>query len=93
MTVVDGRRRLGMPPGAVDDSARIVLLRHGEETVGLLVDRVLQVEKLAPENIKEPPATLSESVQRGVQGVSECAEGSLLIVLDRRRFLDLAEVS
>jgi purine-binding chemotaxis protein CheW len=87
ITVVDGRRRLGLEAAAVGPAARIIVLRDGEESVGLLVDEVLQVEKLSPESISPPPNTLADAAQRGIAGVCDTQQGSILILLDREAFL------
>jgi len=87
ITVVDGRRRLGLQAAAVSPAARIIVLRDGEESVGLLVDEVLQVEKLCPESMSAPPNTLTDAAQLGIAGVCETQQGAILILLDRKAFL------
>lgn len=87
ITVVDGRRRLGLEAAAVSPATRIIVLRDDEESVGLLVDEVLQVEKLSPESTSSPPNTLTDAAQLGIAGVCETQQGAILILLDREAFL------
>jgi purine-binding chemotaxis protein CheW len=87
ITVVDGRLRLGLAADPVGPASRIIVLRDGDESVGLLVDEVLQVEKFSPESISKPPSTLTDAAKRGIAGVCDIEQGSILILLDREAFL------
>lgn len=51
-TVVDLRRRLGMPEGAATKFTRVLLVDDGREIVGVLVDTVLAVVRLAAEELE-----------------------------------------
>ncbi len=67
-TVIDLRRRLRVADAAPDRAARILLVRHDGETVGLLVDRVEQVERL-PDTQIEYRAALSGDTADYIQGI------------------------
>src|SRR5579885_2831902 len=55
--VLDMRARLGLPPAPTQSrDAVIVVARHGELRVGLVVDRVLDVAQIAIDRIEPPPA-------------------------------------
>lgn len=51
-TVVDLRRRLRARVDEIDKHSRILLVDDGDEIVGLLVDRVLQVHRLSDDEIE-----------------------------------------
>lgn len=51
-TVLDLRRRLGMPDGVPTRFARVLLVEGGDEVMGLLVDEVLHVVRLRPDEIE-----------------------------------------
>lgn len=51
-TVIDLRRRLRAHTGELDKFSRILLVDDGDEVVGLLVDRVLQVHRLSDDEIE-----------------------------------------
>lgn len=89
ITVVDGRIRLGLEAAEIGPASRIIVLRHGEEPVGLLVDEVLQVEKLPVDSIAPPPSTLVDAAARGIAGVCDTRQESILILLDREAVLNV----
>jgi len=89
ITVVDGRLRLGLEAAEIGAASRIIVVRHGEEPVGLLVDEVLQVEKLPLEGIAPPPSTLVDAAARGIAGVCDTRQESILIILDREAVLNV----
>lgn len=60
-TLVDMRRRLGLPSAAIDARVRVLLVDSGEEVIGLLVDRVLQVYRLQEHEVEAPGAAGGES--------------------------------
>jgi purine-binding chemotaxis protein CheW len=51
-TLIDMRRRLSLPEAPLGHRARVLLVDVGEEVVGLLVDAVLQVHRLAQDEIE-----------------------------------------
>ena len=51
-TVVDLRRRLRLGEQDTDKHTRVLLVDSGTEVMGLLVDRVLQVYRLAPDEVE-----------------------------------------
>lgn len=55
VTVIDLRRYLRLPAPAPSAEARIVVVVHDGETIGLLVDRIGQVSKIAADAIKPLP--------------------------------------
>ncbi len=69
VTVVDLRRRLRLPEQPIQGSSRILLVEWQRERVGLLVDEVLQVIRLAPEEIEQAPTIASGSESDAVCGV------------------------
>ncbi len=95
VTVVDLRRRLHIDPrggdaAPIDPRARILLADAGTgEPIGLLVDEVQEVYRLAPEQIE--PAEALGGVEPGhIAGIGRPggAEGPMLILLDLRPLLD-----
>jgi len=80
VTVVDLRRRFGFP-AAQDAQTRIVVVDHGSEAIGLQVDRVADVRKLASGAIKPPPSTGTHSEAAGIHGMVSRG-GEMLTLLD-----------
>lgn len=68
-TLLDLRRRLGAPSAPTTARARILLVAAGEEDLGLLVDEVTQVYRLADAQI-ERGAALAGSYAPYIAGVA-----------------------
>jgi purine-binding chemotaxis protein CheW len=89
VTVVDLRRRLNLVEGPIDRRSRILLVESGGgEQLGLLVDEVQQVWRLAAEEI-EPANVLGGDQAVHIAGIGRPtgvvgAEGTVLILLDLR---------
>lgn len=88
VTVVDLRRRFRVHESPVDRKSRILLAEvgRGDEQVGLLVDEVLQVYRLADSEI-EPANVLGGDQPAHIAGIGR-PPGTLLILLDLRPILE-----
>lgn len=73
-TVLDLRRRLKMPESPPTKLTRVLLVNDGRETLGLLVDRVLSVYRLRPEEI-ELAASMGADSADYVQGIGRPKAG------------------
>jgi purine-binding chemotaxis protein CheW len=80
VTVHDPRRRLGLP-GAPGDGARVIVCDADGERVGLLVDGVSQVLRLAPQDIEAPTQGLASIDPEYIAGVGR-DQGHIYILLD-----------
>ncbi|RLB56549.1 MAG: chemotaxis protein CheW [Deltaproteobacteria bacterium] len=67
-TVVDLRRRLRMPEGAMTKFSRVLLVDDGREVVGVLVDAVLAVVRLGPQEL-ELAANVGGDTAEYVRGI------------------------
>jgi purine-binding chemotaxis protein CheW len=81
VTIIDLRRRLKLPESPTDRRTRILLtgLEHGE-SIGLLVDEVMQVYRLAESEI-EPAHVLGGDQPAHIGGIGR-PDGALIILLD-----------
>ena len=86
VTVVDLRRRFHLAEQAADRKTRILLVETGDEHIGLLVDEVLQVYRLADTEI-EPAAVLGGDQPAHIAGIGR-PEGALLILIDLKPILN-----
>ncbi len=69
VTVIDTRRKLGLPEAPLDGRTRILLVgANMDEFVGLLVDEVLQVHRLGETEI-EPAAVLGGDQPPHILGI------------------------
>lgn len=67
-TLIDLRRRLHLPEAPIGHRSRVLLVDLGEEVVGLLVDAVLQVHRLALDEI-ELAAVMGGSAPTHLSGI------------------------
>jgi purine-binding chemotaxis protein CheW len=81
VTVIDLRRRLGLPPRASNPSDMAIGIAHGGEAYGLLVDSVGEVLRISDSIRATNPVSLDPRLARASAGVYRL-EGELLIVLD-----------
>lgn len=81
VTVVDLKRRFRLARNfTMDRKSRILLVDAGGEEIGLLVDEVLQVYRLAEEQI-EPPTVLGSEQPPHVVGIGRPAGGQVVLLL------------
>jgi purine-binding chemotaxis protein CheW len=87
--VVDLGRRLNLGAAELQASSRIVVCRYGELAVGLLVDSIHQVVKLADEDVEPPPGVLSGVDREMVAGIGRYQE-RMIILLQLGNILNIA---
>jgi purine-binding chemotaxis protein CheW len=82
VTVVDLKRRFRLTRSfTMDKKSRILLVDAAGELIGLLVDEVLQVYRLAGSEI-EPPHVLGTEQPPHVVGIGRPPGGAVLLLLD-----------
>lgn len=86
VTVTDLRRRLRVRESPIDSRTRILIVDKGDELLGLLVDEVRQVYRLAESEI-EPANVLGGDQPAHVLGIGR-PEGALLVLLDLRTLVE-----
>ena len=86
VTVLDTRKRFGLPPKEIDDSSRIVIIESADQVVGMLVDSVAEVVYLRYSEIESSPNVGNEESSRFIQGVHS-RNDSLLILVDVNKLL------
>jgi purine-binding chemotaxis protein CheW len=88
VTAIDMRRRLGLPPLEAGRTRMAVGIEYKGESYGLLIDAIGEVMKLSANGGEENPVNLDPQLARVSAGVHRL-EGSLLVVLDVDRVLDV----
>ncbi|GBG58192.1 chemotaxis protein CheW [Sporomusaceae bacterium FL31] len=78
--VIDLRKRFALAVETYTDDTRIIVVEFNGQTIGVIVDAVTEVVRLAAVNI-EPPPNNSVLDARYIQGVGKL-ENRLLILLD-----------
>lgn len=90
VTVIDIRKRMGLPTIEADDLSRVVVLDVMGQMVGLFVDSVAEVEDILETDIDTSPAAGNNQSNDFIQGVINLESG-LLILLDVDRLLMVDE--
>jgi purine-binding chemotaxis protein CheW len=84
-TILDLRRVLHLPDAPVPRTARILLVEHGDEVLGLRVDSVTQVVRLLEKEI-ESAAVIGGGLSEHVTGIGrpsrEGLEENVIVLLD-----------
>jgi len=88
VTLIDVRRRLGLPARANEAQPMAIGVEARGESYGLLVDAVGEVVKLDEASLEANPVNLDAELAAVSAGIFRL-EGQLLVVIDVDRVLDL----
>jgi len=86
VTVLDTRRRFGLPSKEQDDSTRIVVVEADQTVVGILVDSVAEVVELNRSAVESSPNVGNDESSKYIEGVAT-HESELLILVDINKLL------
>jgi purine-binding chemotaxis protein CheW len=91
VTVIDLARKLGL--GSVDpgSEARLYIVQAHSESVGLLVDRAVDVAELHRHSLERPPANVSGADGRFFRWIGR-VNGRVVAILDAVEALSIAAV-
>ena len=90
VTVLDTRKRFGLPSAKMDDSTRIVIIESEQAVVGVLVDAVAEVVELRRSEIELSPNVGNDESSKYIEGVTS-ANDVLLILVDINKLLSSEE--
>jgi purine-binding chemotaxis protein CheW len=90
--VIDLRVRFGLPVSDLTADSRIMVLNAGGRTVGIIVDAVDEVLRVARDRIAPPPPTVTNLGNEYLTGLVKLQE-RLLILLDIDEILDSDDVA
>lgn len=93
IAVIDLAKQFGLTPKEkLEKTDRIVVVEVGEQTVGMIVDEVPEVLRIAKENIDPTPELIQTEIKKDyIKGVGKIGE-RLLILLDLNKVLAPHEV-
>lgn len=86
VTVIDLRVVLGLEPAVIQRKTCNVVVRSGNERIGILADRVGDVILARRESIEPPPANVASADGRLLRGVCQL-ESDILAILDVEQIL------
>ena len=90
VSVIDARRRFGLPDREDTDLTRIVVIEIQQQIVGILVDSVAEVVDIEASEIETAPNVGNEDTSRYIDGVVS-RDNKLLILLDLNKLLSKEE--
>lgn len=91
LAVLDLSKRLGVASKERGENTRIIVVEVGENTVGMIVDSVLEVLRMSSESIEEVPSLVETEVpEHFIRGVGKLKD-RLLVLLDLSRVLTFEE--
>jgi purine-binding chemotaxis protein CheW len=80
VTVLDTRKRFGLPAAEMDDSTRIVIIESDQNVVGILVDSVAEVVELRRSEIEVSPSVGNDENSKFIEGVATVNKELLILV-------------
>lgn len=81
LAVIDLGKRLEIESGSRTDKSRIVVIEFGENTVGMIVDEVVEVLRLSEESIDKTPELIDSQVyHQYLEGVGKIGERLLILI-------------
>ncbi len=89
--VIDLRARFSLSEEDLTDESRIMVLHVGTKTIGVIVDAVSEVLRIANDQIAPPPPTVAGLGREYLTGLAKL-EDQLLILLDIDKILGGEEV-
>lgn len=85
--VVNLRKRFSLTPREFDEETRIIVATMDDRTLGLVVDAVTQIMRMAADQIQPAPLAVAAVDRRHIEGVARW-EDRLLIVLNVDHLID-----
>jgi purine-binding chemotaxis protein CheW len=86
--IIDMLDRLGLVRETLTGRERVIIVRQGESFCGLLVDEIIQVVRVAKDDIEAAPAVLEGIDRDFVTGIGR-ANGRLIILLNLSNISDI----
>ncbi|MES9980178.1 MAG: chemotaxis protein CheW [Candidatus Thiodiazotropha sp. 6PLUC5] len=86
VTVIDTRKRFGLPSVEVNDASRVIVIESEKQVVGILVDAVAEVVELSEDQIDVASNVGKEERSSYMQGV-DTQDKRLLILVDLNKLL------
>lgn len=87
-TVIDLRRILGFSLAEVTPQSRNLVVRSGDESIGLWVDRIADIISITSDGITPAPANISGADGRYFKGVHRM-DSEIVVILDVQEVLDV----
>jgi purine-binding chemotaxis protein CheW len=92
VSIINFRNKFGFEPKKQDEDTRIVIVEHRGFPIGIMVDSVEEVIRIASENVQKlPEAAVTTASEEYLTGVG-MLDKRLIVLLDADQLLSKAEV-
>ena len=79
--LIDLRRKFSLRPKSVDDDTRYIVLKHGDNIAGFVIDKLTEAIRIKKSKIEETPETMNK--QDGyIYGIGKTDKGIITILDD-----------
>ena len=82
--VINLRKKIGLEEKDISENTKIIILKEGETTYGLLVDGISEVEKITRDMMETPTNAFSESEREFIDSIVKMKK-KILILLNIKR--------
>ena len=83
--ILSFRQKLGLPLREFDDEMRIIVLDDGDDRVGILVDKILDVKEIDIDELYTDGEIQKENAKDFIQGAIRYEEDILVTILDSEK--------
>ena len=84
--LIDLRRKFGLPPKKQDEETRFIVMKHGDDVAGFVIDRLTMALRLAKKDIGPAPDTI-DGDNTIIEGVGK-RENNILTILKVDKLLE-----
>lgn len=84
--LIDLRRKFGLPPKKIDEETRFIVMKHGDEVAGFVIDRLTMALRLKQSDIDPAPETI-DGDKSIIEGVGK-RENNILTILKVDKLLE-----
>lgn len=84
--LIDLRLKFGLPPKKQDDETRFIVMKHGDDVAGFVIDRLTMALRLSKKDIGPAPDTI-DGDDTAIEGVGK-RENNILTILKVGKLLE-----
>jgi purine-binding chemotaxis protein CheW len=88
--VIDLKRKFNLPGTNIGNNSKIIIAKHRDGDIGLVIDDVSQVIDVTDDMLSSPPEIISGIVKEYIKGIIKL-EKRIVIYLDMARILSFNE--
>lgn len=92
LPVIDLKKRLNLSQTEIKDDPKIIVVKHNEKSIGIIVDVVSEVIDISSDNIEVAPEIVQGVSNRYMTGMVKL-DGRIIILLDTQKILTNEEIN